>query len=112
MQGLDTSRNLRIHTLKSPYTLGISNDTESRFNMFKNHVFDDVHFPIRPDIFVRRILDVVDNIATLNRLEIQHSKNILHTKRSETAPEMNEPKQSTDDLDFSLHDLSLEVSTT
>lgn len=95
---------------QSPYTLGISNDTESRFNMLKNHVFDDVNLPIRPDIFIRRMLDVVDNIATMNRLEMQLKTNLLHAKKAEIPMKMTAPSQSTDDLNVTLKDLSLEVS--
>lgn len=78
--------------------------------MLKNHVFDDVNVPIRPDIFIRRMLDVVDNIATMNRLEMQLKTNLLHAKKDERPMKMTAPSQSTDDLNVTLKDLSLEVS--
>lgn len=96
---------------RSPYTLGISNDTESRFNAFKNHVFDDVCLPIRADIFTQRTLDVVDDIAKLNRLEVKLAKNLLQASRTKVASNSkNAQKPTQPDLDVPLRDLSLEVS--
>lgn len=57
--------------------VGISTDTEARFNVIKNVVFKDLTLPIRPDIFVQRLLNDANNLATLNRLEMKHKQNIL-----------------------------------
>lgn len=57
--------------------LGVSNDTESRYNVIKNVIFNDVTLPIRPDIFIKRLLDYSDNLTTINRLEIKHKENVL-----------------------------------
>lgn len=89
---------------RSPYVFGSSNDTESRFQAIKNVVFKDIRLPTRPDVFLRRILDVVDNISKLNRLEVQLSKNLLNVSNTDS-------KSSVQKLHATLHDLSLEVSS-
>lgn len=84
---------------RSPNLLGTSNDTEARFGMIKNHMFKNEPLPTRPDIFVQRMVEQIDDMTTLNRLEIK-----LNGKFSKTT--LN---QSNNDLEDSLADLSLEV---
>lgn len=57
--------------------LGTSNDTEARFHVIKNVAFKNINLPTRPDIFIEKLLDVLNKVATLNRLEVKHKQNVL-----------------------------------
>lgn len=97
---------------RSQNTFGISNDTEARFNMIKNVVFKDIKLPTRPDIFVKKMLSVVDQIATLNRLEVKQ-KELLKTASATTSATTSDSKAddicTNNELEFEMMEMSLEV---
>lgn len=90
---------------KSPNQLATSNDTEAQFNVIKNVVFKEINLPTRPDIFIERMLCIVDNVATLNRLEVKQ-KNLLQMG-SDSKPD---DKALNSGLESSMMEMSLEVS--
>lgn len=65
---------MRKHS-RSFMKLAVSNDTEARFNVIKNIVFDSL--PTHPHVFVDRMLDEVTALAKLTRLEVKHKQNLL-----------------------------------
>lgn len=62
---------------RSKNTFGISNDTEARFNVIKNVVFKNTNLPARPDVFIEKMIDMLNKVATLNRLEVKHKQNLM-----------------------------------
>lgn len=60
---------------KTPNILAISNDTESRFNVIKNVVFNKL--PTKPHTFVDILLTEVNALSKLQVLEIAHKKNCV-----------------------------------
>lgn len=48
--------------------ISTSNDTEARFSVIKNVLFKDIKLPVRPDTFVKVLLENVTSLAKLNRI--------------------------------------------
>lgn len=66
---------------KSVHTLSISNDTEARFQVIKNIVFCNQKLPIRPDSFVRILLDEVSSMSKIAAIKNVSFQRVCHVLR-------------------------------
>lgn len=66
---------------KSVHTLSISNDTEARFQVIKNIVFCNQKLPIRPDSFVRILLDEVSSMSKIAAIKNVSYQRVCHVLR-------------------------------
>lgn len=53
---------------ESTFSMGISTETESRFQILKNNVFKKIRLPTRADVFVKTLLGEVNGVSKLGRL--------------------------------------------
>lgn len=66
---------------KSVHTLSISIDTEARFQVIKNIVFCNQKLPIRPDSFVRILLDEVSSMSKIAAIKNVSYQRVCHVLR-------------------------------